>query len=98
MLLLTVEEWLATRTEPHIDTFVSSRTRLAAYATRLELGDALRLLKRYSDVYKQKYSMTAVAFRLVSVAQIADDTDEQALRDLDVQLVTRDFADRLADA
>ncbi|WP_454724880.1 MULTISPECIES: hypothetical protein [Cupriavidus] len=98
MQLLTVEEWLATRTEPHVDTFVSSRTRLVAYATRLELGDALRLLRRYSDVYKQKYSMTAVAFRLISVAQIADDTDEQALRDLDVQFIARDFVDRLADA
>lgn len=98
MLLLTVEECLATREEPHSNRFVSSRTRTVAFSTLLDLTTALRLLKRYSDVYKQKYTMTSMEFRLLGVSQISDNTDEMALRDLGVETIGPDFADRLADA
>lgn len=98
MLLLTLEETLSTRTEPNANSFVSSRTRLAAYASLLPLNDALHQLKSYADVYRQKYTMTVLSFRLVSVATIGDDSDASMLLDLGVEMITRQFAARLADA
>jgi len=98
MLLLTVEEVLATRTEPNASTFVSSRARLVAYATALPLNDAMHQMKAYCDVYRQKYTMTALTFRLVSVATIDGNSDEALLRDLGVESIDRKFAARLADA
>ncbi|KJK06098.1 hypothetical protein UB46_43105 [Burkholderiaceae bacterium 16] len=98
MLLLTVEEVLATRSAPNATTFVSSRERMVAFATLLPLNDALQQIKAYSDVYKQKYTMTALDFRLISVANIGDDGDENLLRDLGVETINRSFAARLADA
>lgn len=73
MLLITTHEWLGpgrrmTPEERERTTIQESQT---AFATRRPLWEALKLIKGYSDAYKERYRL-AVEFRLISVATIED--------------------------
>ena len=87
MFLLTFNEWIGPSRDycgniPKVPT-----ERMVAFATNLELSDALRRIKKYQDEYNTCfYPTTAIAFRLLGVSSIGE-VNAEDLTGLDVEFV-----------
>lgn len=71
MLLITVNEWLASKKSAargDVDRVILDRP--TAFASKLPLEPALKELERYRLAYLTRYRLMALEFRLISVSQV----------------------------
>lgn len=79
MLLLTVRQWIGQdRAYPNSRPGFDPIETLEGLATRLPLREAITRLRKYEDAYGEAYGyITAVVYKLVSVAEIDDLTSHE---------------------
>jgi hypothetical protein len=77
MLLLTFNEFLGHRQFEGSSTISdATQYQIAFYAKHANLTGALQLVKTYQDEYEKKYPKRALNFRLLTVANVPDASDE----------------------
>ena len=72
MLMLTCEEWMASREAEGSTVYRDVRTRQLAFVSNKPLRQAMQHLVAYRQAYVNRYTMTVLHFRLLSVATIPD--------------------------
>jgi hypothetical protein len=89
MLLLTFNEWIGPGRSHSSPWAVQERTRTIAFATRLELAEAISRINDYQIAYNKRFTL-AVNFSLVAVAEI------DSIPDASLETVNVHFVERLA--